>query len=278
MLWASLDGDADRLVLFERGRNGGITLADGDRFAVLLARFISHHVEQAKLSCASIGVAQTAYSNGAATKALSDIPLVHVRIAKTGVKNLEREVRLHSVGIYWEPNGHGTVLYSHDFASNLERLHKELEAPHSTEDSTRKEHVAALHAVGKLANQAVGDGVADLLLVLGVLAYQGLSFAQWTEVYDERCSCNLVVRVADKNVVVTRDCDREVFEPVELRAAVRKATEKEGYRAFVRPSGTEDVVRIYAEVPAGRAGDAKQLAVIVARAVYDICGGVGKRV
>ena len=46
-------------------------------------------------------------------------------------------------------------------------------------------------------------------------------------------------------------------------------------RAFVRPSGTEDVVRVYAE--AATAADADALALGCARAVYDLAGGLGER-
>lgn len=44
---------------------------------------------------------------------------------------------------------------------------------------------------------------------------------------------------------------------------------------FYRPSGTEDVVRIYAE--ADTQLNADKLAVEVATAVYDTAGGVGVR-
>jgi phosphoacetylglucosamine mutase len=44
-------------------------------------------------------------------------------------------------------------------------------------------------------------------------------------------------------------------------------------RAFVRPSGTEDVVRVYAE--AATQEQARKLAHEVARAVHQLAGGVG---
>ena len=46
-------------------------------------------------------------------------------------------------------------------------------------------------------------------------------------------------------------------------------------RAFVRPSGTEDVVRVYAEASSQEAAD--QLALHVARQVHKVAGGVGER-
>lgn len=46
-------------------------------------------------------------------------------------------------------------------------------------------------------------------------------------------------------------------------------------RCFVRPSGTEDVVRVYAE--AATREDADALCLKAMQAVHDIAGGVGER-
>jgi len=52
--------------------------------------------------------------------------------------------------------------------------------------------------------------------------------------------------------------------------------EKEnGRRCFIRPSGTEDIVRIYAE--ANTRQDAEELAILAAQIVYDECKGIGER-
>jgi phosphoacetylglucosamine mutase len=47
----------------------------------------------------------------------------------------------------------------------------------------------------------------------------------------------------------------------------------EGGRCFVRPSGTEDAVRVYAEAASQPLADA--LALGAARAVHALAGGVG---
>ena len=49
----------------------------------------------------------------------------------------------------------------------------------------------------------------------------------------------------------------------------------EGGRCFVRPSGTEDVVRVYAEAATQPLADA--LALEVAQATWKLAGGVGER-
>ena len=63
--------------------------------------------------------------------------------------------------------------------------------------------------------------------------------------------------------------------PVELQQAIEElvANVPSG-RGFVRPSGTEDVVRVYAE--AGTEEDADILALEIAKAVYNLAGGTGE--
>lgn len=269
---ASLDGDADRLVVY-KVVPGGIVLADGDRFSALTAMFVRKHLGAAGMAGkVSVGVAQTAYSNGGATEYLCSLTGVEVVVAKTGVKHLEVAVKDFDIGIYWEPNGHGTVLYSQSVIDALDAAKKMVGS------EGERESVEALLFLGRVANQAVGDGIADLLLVLGILAREGMTFEDWVAMYEERCSHNLVVRVADKSVIATEDCDRAVVKPVALRDAVAEACGGGvGKRAFVRPSGTEDVVRVYAEAPAGQKEEAERIARKVADAVFSTCEGVGER-
>ena len=81
------------------------------------------------------------------------------------------------------------------------------------------------------------------------------------------------VRVADRSVVVTTDAERRVSSPEALQVCIDDAVSKfSSGRAFVRPSGTEDVVRIYAE--ADTEENAKQLGQLVAEAVKQHAGGV----
>jgi phosphoacetylglucosamine mutase len=61
-----------------------------------------------------------------------------------------------------------------------------------------------------------------------------------------------------------------------LQDAIDAAVAKyQSGRAFARPSGTEDAVRVYAEAASQEAADA--LAREAAGIVYDRCGGVGSR-
>ncbi len=180
------------------------------------------------------------------------------------MKYLEKAVHGFDVGIYWEPNGHGTVLYTDAFRKRLEARPTDCEASQF------------LLQLGRLANQAVGDGVADLLIVVAILMRTGMKFKDWINEYKEKNVSNCVVRVQDKSVVTTEDFDRRVAGPQRLRDGIEDIVRtREGVRVFVRPSGTEDVVRVFAEADSQACAD--QVAEDVARIVFDTCDGVGNR-
>ncbi|CAN8068790.1 unnamed protein product [Agarophyton chilense] len=273
-IWASLDGDADRLVMYQNSERGFV-LADGDRFAALLAMFVSKHLAASGMSTLTVAVAQTAYSNGAATQYLETLSGVEIVIAKTGVKHLEKAVRLYDIGIYWEPNGHGTVLFSENAITELKKVASD--SAGYVRNAHQLDSISTLLAVSRLANQAVGDGMADLLLVCGILCKEDMTFDTWLQLYDERCSSNMIVHVKDKSIIVTEDCDRTVKKPNALRTSITEITSRKGCRGFVRPSGTEDVVRVYTEAPVGGEQLAKEMALRISQSVYDNCGGVGTR-
>ena len=63
------------------------------------------------------------------------------------------------VGVYFEANGHGTVLFSQRFADIVGRAHV-------TGSNRRAVALQRLQACLLLINQAVGDAVSDMLLCL----------------------------------------------------------------------------------------------------------------
>ena len=69
-----------------------------------------------------IGVVQTAYANGASTKFLKTELGIETVFTPTGVKHLHREATRFDVGIYFEANGHGTVLFSSSFVDELKKV------------------------------------------------------------------------------------------------------------------------------------------------------------
>lgn len=127
-------------------------------------------------------------------------------------------------------------------------------------------------------NQTVGDAITDLLAVELILAMRNLSIADWDKLYTDLPSRQLKVTIKDRTVIKTTDAERRVSEPAELQNQLDNLIKTLGYtmaRSFVRPSGTEDVVRVYAEADTQEHTD--DLANKVSQLVYDLAGGVGPR-
>lgn len=76
------------------------------------------------------GVVQTAYANGASTAYLQEQG-ISVALALTGVKHLHEAAKAFDVGVFYEANGHGSVLFSTCFSSLLDECPAEHEAVQS---------------------------------------------------------------------------------------------------------------------------------------------------
>jgi phosphoacetylglucosamine mutase len=262
----SLDGDADRLVYFSRGHQGQFQLLDGDKIAALLAIFVRDCLAGLPSGVTDglrIGVVQTAYANGASTSYIQQQLGLQTPCTATGVKHLHEAAKAYDVGVYFESNGHGTVLFSPALLRRLER-------------ERQHQGAADLLALSRLMNQAVGDALSGLLAVQAVLARKGWGLGQWQQLYSDLPSRQTKLRVADRAAIRTADAERRGVAPAGLQRAIDAAVALcPGGRAFARPSGTEDAVRVYAEAASQAAADA--LAARVGAAVYDLAGGVGAR-
>ena len=111
-----------------------IDLVDGDKILSLFAVFIKEQLntlskegsENTSSSYhARLGVVQTAYANGASTDYLKKLGL-EVVFAPTGVKYLHEKAAEYDIGIYFEANGHGTIIFSESFLCWLEARYQEL--------------------------------------------------------------------------------------------------------------------------------------------------------
>ena len=241
---ASFDGDADRIVFYSM-ENGKFVLLDGDKIASLATLFIKTQLNVIKsdsnaLNKTSVGCVQTAYANGSSSAYLKNVLGVEAPLVKTGVKYLHHKAIEYDVGVYFEANGHGTVMFKNNFIKILRGLRLK-----SSEAQTAQKR---LIAIAELFNQATGDAMADLLAVDGILRVLQFDDQKWNELYTDLPSRQLKVKVVDRSVVVTNEDETKCLQPASLQplldAAMKKV--KKG-RAFVRPSGTEDVVRVYAE-------------------------------
>jgi phosphoacetylglucosamine mutase len=234
-----LDGDADRLIYYYLDERRQFRLLDGDKIATLVAEYMVDLVKGAGLSeQITVGVVQTAYANGASTKYL--VQRLPVKCVPTGVKHLHHAAEHFGIGVYFEANGHGTVLFSPDTLKLL--------SEHQPTSPAQETCVSHLIALSQLINQAVGDAISDMLLVEVVLGYRAYTAVEWDGAYEDMPNRLVKVQVANRSSFVTEDAERKLVSPVGLQERMDENIRKyNGGRSFVRPSGTEDVVRVYAE-------------------------------
>ena len=165
------------------------------------------------------------------------------------------------------------------YTNLIENLHlneSELFQLLSTNESLKALYI--LKNLKDCINQTVGDAITDLLAVELILAMRNMSIVDWDLLYTDLPSRQLKVTIKDRTVIQTYDAERRVSEPAELQKSLDMLIENLGYkmaRSFVRPSGTEDVVRVYAEADTQEHTD--DLANKVSQLVYDLAGGIGKR-
>lgn len=265
----SFDGDADRIVYYYNDDAGHFHLLDGDKIATLIGTFLKELLPKAGLDL-QIAVVQTAYANGSSTRYLEETMKVQVHCAKTGVKHLHHKAQEFDIGVYFEANGHGTVLFSKGAEEKIKQ-----QAQNENAADEKRKAAKILESTINLINQTVGDAISDMLVIEAVLALKGLAVHHWDAMYTDLPNRQLKVKVADRRVIDTTDAERCAVSPPGLQEAINALVKKYSLsRAFVRPSGTEDVVRVYAE--ADTQGNADTLAYEVSLAVYQLAGGVGE--
>lgn len=256
---ASLDGDADRIVFYFVDADNTFRLLDGDRIATLAALFIGDLSRSAGLGeKLKVGVVQTAYANGASTAYIEKDLKLPVVCTPTGVKHLHHAATKFDVGVYFEANGHGTVVFS-DLA--LKRIGK-----YEPKSPAQRSALETLKALTALINQTVGDALSDLLLVEVILAHKGWGPKEWDLTYTDLPNRLVRVEVANRNIFKAVDAERRLESPPGAQAQIDGLVGKyKNGRCFARASGTEEAMRVYAE--AATRGEADDLAAKVAGVV-----------
>ncbi|XP_053143094.1 phosphoacetylglucosamine mutase [Hemicordylus capensis] len=263
----SFDGDADRIVYYYNDAAGRFHLLDGDKIAILIGSFLKELLVRMGQTL-TMAVVQTAYANGSSTGYLEATLKLPVCCAKTGVKHLHHKAKEFDIGVYFEANGHGTVLFSKAAEEKIRHQAKE------EKDNRKREAATMFENTIDLINQTVGDAISDMLLIEAILALKNFTIQQWDAMYTDLPNRQLKVKVADRRIIETTDEERRVVTPPKLQERIDELTKNYKLaRAFVRPSGTEDAVRVYAE--ADTQENADELAHEVSLAVYHLAGGVG---
>jgi phosphoacetylglucosamine mutase len=104
-------------------------LVGGDKIIALYALFFNNLVGKLSeglrplfLKKVKIGVVTTPYSNGSFMDFVKNTLGFELILTKTGVKHLHPVAKKFDIGIYFEANGHGTVMYSQNINSTINSL------------------------------------------------------------------------------------------------------------------------------------------------------------
>lgn len=226
-LYASLDGDADRVVFYFQDQNN-FCLLDGDRIISLIVYYLSTILPMTEFY---IGVVHTAYSNGNFINYLKNFQ-VETECVATGVKHLHAAAQKYDIGIYFESNGHGTILIKNDFSYFFPKI----------------QHLK------EICNQLIGDATSDFLAVLTILDDLQMSPSAWYNLYQEKPSLISKVEIASQSNIVfetTKD-ESKLIKPAKLQTRINHLCKGyPGCFVFVRPSGTENCLRYYIECQDG---------------------------
>ena len=216
----STDGDGDRVVCFMK-KDNKFKLFNGDHIAILFACMMN----KMDIKGLKKGIVQTAYANGASTLYIKKhLPEFEVVQAKTGVKNLHKKAMSYDIGIYFEANGHGTIL-AKDF----------LFFP---------------------LCQYTGDAIANMLLIMRMRNEQHAlkkPFSLTDLTFEDFPSKHTKLAVSpyyNRDDFVLNDDETKVISPPSVQTIIDDILAPYPYqttRAFLRPSGTEDVLRLYVE-------------------------------
>ncbi|MBI2871221.1 MAG: AMP-binding protein [Candidatus Omnitrophica bacterium] len=245
----TIDGDVDRLTGFRVGNDGNPILYRGERMAALFAQFIQGQLKAARMNL-SIGIVMTRYANGAAEEYIRKTTGLQPVFTRTGVKNLYHEAKRYDIGIYLEPNGHGTILFSDRAVEALtQALQGVKAAPSEPQSAERELAITRLLGVSRLMNQAIGDALPNLLLVAALLAHRGWDMEEWGAQYADLPQVQVVVSgVPRASDLRTNDDESRIVSHAHIQEDVDAAVKRYTHgRAFARPSNTESIVRVLAE-------------------------------
>ena len=143
--------------------------------------------------------------------------------------------------------------------------------------TTKLKALLTLKATIQTINPAIGDAISSVLLIEGILRIKGnMPFAEWHAMYRDLPTKQTKVKVKDRTVIECFDSERKCSKPEGLQkrideilsSSVSSSTDS-SKRAFVRPSGTEDIVRVYVE--ASDAETCEKICTKVEEAVVEFC-------
>ena len=222
-LRASLDGDADRIVFYYSNRNA-MNILNGDYIAALILTYLSKNVQDTDEL--TIGYVYTGYTNTSCVDYIKSLVFprnvqINYICTATGVKHLHNKAIKYDIGVYFEQNGHGNVLFN-----------------------KKPKH---LETFASFFHPNIGDGIMDFYAVLFMLQELKLSSEDWYGFYSSKHSILSKHDVQNKDVLKCTSNELKLTSPGFLQHYIDKQCKDNKCRAFVRASGTENCVRLFVE-------------------------------
>lgn len=131
---------------------------------------------------------------------------IDAQVVKTGVKNAHPVIVQYDIGANNEPNGHGTVTYK------LHEIEKILSKAGKSEEKAAKK----LRALLQISNRLVGDAIANLLVIEGILYDLDMSIEDFDNIYSESPSRMYKIKVADRTKFTSTEDESRLTFPLEL--------------------------------------------------------------
>ena len=229
---------------------------DGDFLSCILiesikyifSQFSSYMADEFKKTI-KIGVICTAYSNGSFMKKIQNDKILHdmqveLVIAKTGVKYLSEKADNFDIAVEFEANGHGKITLNNKINNKLSRLNS------FCGNSTDILFLELLSSFLALFNPTVGDSISVMLGVEASLKLLNRNIEDFSNLFVPLEFCYGKVNVLNKNSFICNDNETKLIEPNIIQDYIDSLEAKNSenmIRAFIRPSGTENVVRVYVE-------------------------------
>ena len=174
----------------------------------------------------SFGYVHTPYTNKAVIDWIKSFNSnINIRCTATGVKNLHHEALKFDIAVYFESNGHGTLLINNQNLKNNKELKK----------------------LGILNNKIVGDGISGIFCVLYFLKELNLDYVDWYKLVEKNNNILYKKDVLDRSIFKTNKNGDRLTQPEGIQDKLDLIMDKFNCYCFVRPSGTENVIRIYIE-------------------------------
>lgn len=222
-LRASLDGDADRIVFYFLQQNK-LNILNGDYIAALVLTYLSKKLENQSEKL-TLGYIYTGYTNQGCVDYVKSLQFPkNVELScictATGVKHLHHEAEKMDIGIYFEQNGHGNVMF--------------------------QKSVPEIQDLQSMFHPNIGDGILDLYATLFMLQELEMKPTDWYNLFESKFCLLTKQSVQDKDVFQSSHDELTLIEPRFIQSYIDSLCNKD-VRAFVRASGTENVVRLYVE-------------------------------